>query len=410
MLKNDHTDKKLWHIINKENIRQRNNIILIASENYVSQEIMDIQGTQLTNKYAEGYVNARYYGGCKYIDQIEQLAIQRAKKLFKADYVNVQPHSGSQANFAVYNALLTPGDTIMGLSCSHGGHLTHGAKVNFSGQIYNSIFYHTDHTGHIDYKNILQLALKYKPKIIIGGFTSYSGLCYWNKIRKIADIIQAYFLVDISHIAGLVVTGLYPNPLPHAHVVTSTTHKTLAGPRGGLILSTIQNQYLFHKLDKGVFPGSQGGPLMHVIAAKACAFREALQPSFILYQKQILKNAKIMVRIFKKRKFNIIHNITYNHLFVIDLTNKNITGVEAEKLLESYNIIVNKNLIPDDTYTAMITSGIRIGTPAITKRGFKTKEIILLTHWIADIIDNKTVYLINIKNNIIDLCQKYPIY
>ncbi|QJC30248.1 serine hydroxymethyltransferase [Enterobacteriaceae endosymbiont of Neohaemonia nigricornis] len=403
-------DKIIWDIIKKEIIRQETNINLIASENYVSQEVMQIQGSQLTNKYAEGYPNNRYYGGCKYIDQIEKIAIIRAKKLFKADYVNVQPHSGSQANFAVYNALLKPGDIILGLECSHGGHLTHGSKVNFSGKIYKSIFYYTNNLGHIDYNNILKLAKKYKPKMIISGFSSYSGKCNWKKIRNIANLINAYFLVDISHIAGLIVAGLYPNPLPHAHVVTTTTHKTLAGPRGAIILSSKKNKHLFNLLDKGVFPGSQGGPLMHIIAAKATAFKEALNKNFIIYQKKILKNAKLMVKILTYRNYHIVYKNTFNHLFIIDLTNKNITGIEAEKLLEKYNIIVNKNLIPNDIHPPTVTSGIRIGTPAVTRRGLKKRDIILISNFIADIIDNKHINLINIKEKILNICKIYPIY
>ncbi|WP_246208944.1 serine hydroxymethyltransferase [Enterobacteriaceae endosymbiont of Donacia sparganii] len=403
-------DIELLKLLKKESKRQEENINLIASENYTSYNVMNVQGSQLTNKYAEGYPKYRYYGGCKYIDQIENLAIKRAKKLFNADYVNVQPHSGSQANFAVYMALLNPGDIIMGLENSHGGHLTHGSKVNFSGKIYNSKPYKTNKKGIIDYCNLLKLAKKYKPKMIIGGFSSYSRICDWAKMRNIADIVNAYFCVDISHIAGLIIAGLYPNPLPYAHVVTSTTHKTLSGPRGGIILSLKKNKYLFKKFDKSIFPGSQGGPLMHIIAAKAVAFKEALNPDFIIYQKQILKNAKLMVKIFKKYKYKIVSDSTDNHLFIIDLTNKKITGIEAQLLLEKYNIIVNKNSIPDDFNPPSITSGIRIGTPAITKRGFKEKEIYLLTHYIMKIINHKNQYFKNIKNNILKLCKSFPIY
>lgn len=403
-------DTKLLNLINKELKRQEENINLIASENYTSRNVMSIQGSVLTNKYAEGYPNNRYYGGCKYIDKIENIAIKRAKKLFNADYVNVQPHSGSQANFAVYMALLKPGDIIMGLEHSHGGHLTHGSQVNFSGKIYKNISYKTNKQGLIDYNYLLKLTKKYKPKMIIGGFSSYSRICNWAKMRNIADIVNAYFFVDISHIAGLIIAGLYPNPLPYAHVVTSTTHKTLCGPRGGIILSLKDNKHLFKKFDRSIFPGSQGGPLMHIIAAKAIAFKEALEPNFIIYQKQVLKNAKLMVKIFKKYNYKIVSNNTDNHLFIIDLTNKNITGIEAEILLEKYNIIVNKNSIPNDINPPSITSGIRIGTPAITKRGFQEKEIYLLCQYIINILDQKNKYYQNIKNNIIKLCKLFPIY
>ncbi|QJC37585.1 aminotransferase class I/II-fold pyridoxal phosphate-dependent enzyme [Enterobacteriaceae endosymbiont of Donacia bicoloricornis] len=404
------SDIEIFNLIYKESKRQEENINLIASENYTSHNVMLVQGSILTNKYAEGYPNNRYYGGCKYIDQIESIAIKRAKKLFNADYVNVQPHSGSQANFAVYMALLKPGDIIMGLEHSHGGHLTHGSQVNFSGKFYKNISYKTNIQGIIDYNHLLKLAKKYKPKMIIGGFSSYSRICDWNKMRSIADIVNAYFFVDISHIAGLIIAGLYPNPLPYAHVVTSTTHKTLSGPRGGIILSSKKNKHLFKKFDKSVFPGSQGGPLMHIIAAKAIAFKEALTPNFIRYQKQILKNAKLMVKILKKNNYKIISNETDNHLFIIDLTNKNITGLEAELLLEKYNIIVNKNSIPNDINPPSITSGIRIGTPAITKRGFKKKEIYILCQYIINILNEKNKYYQNIKNDILKLCKLFPVY
>ncbi|QJC33541.1 serine hydroxymethyltransferase [Enterobacteriaceae endosymbiont of Donacia provostii] len=404
------SDLKLFNIIKKESERQENSINLIASENYASYGVMNIQGSKLTNKYAEGYPNNRYYGGCKYIDKIENLAIKRAKKLFNADYVNVQPHSGSQANFAVYMALLKPGDIIMGLENSHGGHLTHGSKVNFSGKFFQNISYKINNNGKINYNNLLKLAKKYKPKMIIGGFSSYSRICNWKKMRYIADTINAYFLVDISHIAGLIIAGLYPNPLPYAHIITSTTHKTLSGPRGGIILSSEKNKILFHKIDKAVFPGSQGGPLMHIIAAKAFAFKEALNIKFNIYQKQILINSKLMVKIFKKYNYKIVFNNTDIHMFIIDLTNKNITGLEAQILLEKYNIIVNKNSIPYDIKSPSITSGIRIGTPAITKRGLKEKEIKKLTINIINILNNKNKFLRYIKNDIIQLCKNFPIY
>ncbi|QJC28912.1 serine hydroxymethyltransferase [Enterobacteriaceae endosymbiont of Plateumaris rustica] len=403
-------DIEIWKLIQKEIKRQEEHIELIASENYASPYVMYVQGSQLTNKYAEGYPNKRYYGGCKYIDEIEQITINRAKKLFNANYANVQPHSGSQANFAVYSALLNPGDKIMGLENSHGGHLTHGSIVNFSGKFYKNISYKVNNEGIIDYDNLLKLAEKHKPKMIIGGFSSYSGICNWKKMREIADIVKAYLLIDMAHIAGLVATGLYPNPIPYAHVVTSTTHKTLAGPRGGLILATENIDNLFNKLNSSVFPGTQGGPLMHVIAAKAVALKEASEPKFFIYQKQVLKNAKLMVSILKERNYKIVSNNTYNHLFLIDLSNINMTGIKAEKLLGKYNIIVNKNSIPNDLKSPFITSGIRIGTPAITRRGFKEHEVSLITNIIADIFDKRNEKILYIKEKILELCINFPVY
>lgn len=405
-------DKELWLQIKKEQKRQETHIELIASENYVSKLVLKIQGSVLTNKYAEGYPNHRYYGGCKYVDKIENLAIDRAKKLFQADYANVQPHSGSQANFAVYTAILKPGDTILGMKLSHGGHLTHGSSVNLSGKLYNVVSYGLDKKGFINYKEINDLAQNYKPKIIIGGFSAYSGICDWKKMREIADKINAIFLVDMSHIAGLVATNLYPNPIYHAHIVTTTTHKTLAGPRGGMILARGGDKKLYKKINSSVFPGSQGGPLMHVIAAKALSFKEASEPQFKIYQKQVIKNAKIMVKCLIKRGYKIISKQTSNHLFLIDLINKNITGQEACNVLEKFNITVNKNSVPNDIHKPYITSGIRIGTPAITRRGFKEKETENLSHWIADILDNikdlKKVQ--HIKQNVLCLCMKFPVY
>ncbi|WP_168867348.1 serine hydroxymethyltransferase [Enterobacteriaceae endosymbiont of Plateumaris sericea] len=403
-------DMEIWQLIQKEIKRQEEHIELIASENYASNYVMYVQGSQLTNKYAEGYPKKRYYGGCKYIDKIEKIAINRAKKLFNANYANVQPHSGSQANFAVYSALLNPGDKIMGLENSHGGHLTHGSIVNFSGKFYKNIPYKINNKGIIDYDNLLKLAEIHKPKMIIGGFSSYSGICDWKKMREIADIIKSYLLVDMAHIAGLVATGLYPNPVPYAHVVTTTTHKTLAGPRGGLILASENINNLFNKLDASVFPGSQGGPLMHIIAAKAVALKEASEPKFLIYQKQVLKNAKLMVSILKKRNYKIISDNTHNHLFLLDLSKMNINGIQAEKLLSKYNIIVNKNSIPNDLKPPLITSGIRIGTPAITRRGFKEYEVSLISNFIADILDKKNKNISYIKEKISEICIKFPVY
>ncbi|URJ29871.1 serine hydroxymethyltransferase [Blochmannia endosymbiont of Camponotus sp.] len=405
-------DIELWEIMKQEISRQEEHIELIASENYVSPQVMKIQGSQLTNKYAEGYPGNRYYGGCEYVDMIEKLGINRAKKLFSADYANIQPHSGSQANFSVYNALLHPGDTILGMHLNHGGHLTHGSPVNFSGKLYNAIFYGVDETGCINYEELYDLATIHKPKMIVGGFSAYSGIINWSKMRQIADTIQAYLFIDMAHIAGLVAAGIYPNPLPHAHVVTATTHKTLAGPRGGLILASGGDPELYKKLDASVFPGSQGGPLMHVIAAKAIALKEAMDPSFKLYQQKVVHHAKIMVKEFLLRKFEVISGITHNHLFLLDLRNKNITGKDASIALEHANIIVNKNSIPNDYRNPFVTSGIRIGTPAITRRGLNEHDVKKLSHWICDIlnhIDNNEIIL-SIKNKVSLICSQYPIY
>ncbi|QCI21012.1 serine hydroxymethyltransferase [Buchnera aphidicola (Hyperomyzus lactucae)] len=405
-------DPELWNAIEQEKIRQEHHIELIASENYTSRYVMYTQGSQLTNKYAEGYPGKRYYGGCKYIDIIEELAISRAKKLFNADYANVQPHSGSQANFAVYTALLNPGDTILGMKLSHGGHLTHGSSVNFSGKIYNVISYGVDQKGEINYEELLFLTKKYKPKMIIGGFSAYSGICDWKKMREIADTVSAYFIVDIAHIAGLVAAQIYPNPINYAHVVTSTTHKTLAGPRGGLIIAKNGSEDLYKKLNMSVFPGAQGGPLMHVIAGKAIAFKEALEPKFKQYQKQIVKNSKIMAQNFSKRGYTIISGGTNNHLFLIDLTNKKITGKDADITLSKANITINKNTIPNDPKSPFITSGIRIGTPAVTRRGFKETEVTEVSNWISSILDdiNDDKNIVNIKSKVLEMCLKYPVY
>lgn len=405
-------DPEIWHAIEQEKIRQENHIELIASENYTSPYIMYAQGSQLTNKYAEGYPGKRYYGGCEYVDIIEEIAINRAKKLFDADFANVQPHSGSQANFAVYTALLQPGDTILGMKLSHGGHLTHGSSVNFSGKMYNVISYGVDYNGLIDYEEILYLTKKHRPKMIIGGFSAYSGICDWKKMRDIANRVNAYFIVDIAHIAGLIAAKIYPNPIDYAHVVTSTTHKTLAGPRGGLILAKNGNDDFYKKLNLSVFPGAQGGPLMHVIAAKAIAFKEALETKFVLYQKQIVKNSQTMVQRFLARGYNIVSNHTYNHLFLINLTNKNITGKNADIALSQANITINKNTIPNDLNSPFVTSGIRIGTSAITRRGFKEQEAYKLANWISDILDNmhNKENILNIKQKVLEICLKYPVY
>ncbi|XRX42394.1 MAG: serine hydroxymethyltransferase [Buchnera aphidicola (Eriosoma harunire)] len=405
-------DTELWEAMCLENIRQEQHIELIASENYASTRVMEAQGSILTNKYAEGYPGKRYYGGCDYIDIIEKLAVQRAKLLFKADYANVQPHSGTQANFAVYNALLNPGDTILGMNLSHGGHLTHGASVSFSGQIYKSISYGLSEDGKIDYQQLNDLAEKYKPKMIIGGFSAFSGICNWKTMRSIADNIKAYLLVDMAHIAGLVATGLYPSPISYAHIVTSTTHKTLAGPRGGLIISNECNEELYKKIDSSVFPGIQGGPLVHVIAAKAIAFKEALEPAFKIYQQKVLFNAKCMANTFIDLGYEIVSGGTHNHLFLIDLQNKKLTGHKASSLLNSINITVNKNTIPNDPQSPFITSGLRLGTPSITRRGFSKKEVMLLTHWISDVLNNynDSRKMCSIKKEVLILCKKFPVY
>ncbi|WP_343153948.1 serine hydroxymethyltransferase [Buchnera aphidicola (Mindarus keteleerifoliae)] len=405
-------DMELWNILEKEKNRQENHIELIASENYASLATMEAQGTWLTNKYAEGYPYKRYYGGCKYVDKIENLAINRAKKLFNADYANVQPHSGSQANFSVYTALLKPGDCILGMSLSHGGHLTHGASVNLSGKLYRVISYGLNKKEEINYYEIEKLAKKYRPKMIIGGFSAYSGICNWEKIRIIADKINAYFMVDMAHIAGLVAANLYPNPIDYAHVVTSTTHKTLGGPRGGLILSKNQSEKFYSLLNSSVFPGNQGGPLVHIIAAKAISFKEAMESWFVSYQKKIIKNAKAMVDIFIKRNYKIVSGKSENHLFLINLSNKKITGKEADLTLGKANITVNKNTVPNDNENPFITSGIRIGTPAITRRGFKESDARQVAIWISDILDDiqNQGRIIEIKKKVLELCKKYPVY
>ena len=405
-------DHDLWQAMEGERQRQEDHLELIASENYVSLRVLEAQGSVLTNKYAEGYPGKRYYGGCEFVDQVENLAIERAKQLFQSTYANVQPHSGSQANVAVMQALLSPGDVVLGMNLSHGGHLTHGASVNFSGKLYQSIQYGINlNSGLIDYDQLTELALNYKPKMIIAGFSAYSRIVNWAKFREIADLVGAYLMADIAHVAGLVVTGLYPSPVPYAHVVTSTTHKTLRGPRGGLIV-TNANAEMNKKLAAAVFPGTQGGPLMHVIAAKAVAFAEALQPEFIVYQQQVLKNAKLMASSLAARGYPIVSGGTDNHLFLINLLGKNINGKEADASLSQANITVNKNAVPNDPLSPFITSGLRLGTPAITTRGFREQEVKIVSEWIADVLDNnKDDSVINdIKEKILNLCQRFPVY
>ncbi|EPE6261920.1 serine hydroxymethyltransferase [Escherichia coli] len=405
-------DAELWQAMEQEKVRQEEHIELIASENYTSPRVMQAQGSQLTNKYAEGYPGKRYYGGCEYVDIVEQLAIDRAKELFGADYANVQPHSGSQANFAVYTALLEPGDTVLGMNLAHGGHLTHGSPVNFSGKLYNIVPYGIDATGHIDYADLEKQAKEHKPKMIIGGFSAYSGVVDWAKMREIADSIGAYLFVDMAHVAGLVAAGVYPNPVPHAHVVTTTTHKTLAGPRGGLILAKGGSEELYKKLNSAVFPGGQGGPLMHVIAGKAVALKEAMEPEFKTYQQQVAKNAKAMVEVFLERGYKVVSGGTDNHLFLVDLADKNLTGKEADAALGRANITVNKNSVPNDPKSPFVTSGIRVGTPAITRRGFKEAEAKELAGWMCDVLDsiNDEAVIERIKGKVLDICARYPVY
>ncbi len=405
-------DAELWQAMEQEKVRQEEHIELIASENYTSPRVMQAQGSQLTNKYAEGYPGKRYYGGCEYVDIVEQLAIDRAKELFGADYANVQPHSGSQANFAVYTALLEPGDTVLGMNLAHGGHLTHGSPVNFSGKLYNIVPYGIDATGHIDYADLEKQAKEHKPKMIIGGFSAYSGVVDWAKMREIADSIGAYLFVDMAHVAGLVAAGVYPNPVPHAHVVTTTTHKTLAGPRGGLILAKGGSEELYKKLNSAVFPGGQGGPLMHVIAGKAVALKEAMEPEFKTYQQQVAKNAKAMVEVFLERGYKVVSGGTDNHLFLVDLVDKNLTGQEADAALGRANITVNKNSVPNDPKSPFVTSGIRVGTPAITRRGFKEAEAKELAGWMCDVLDsiNDEAVIERIKGKVLDICARYPVY
>ena len=406
------TDPELYAAIVKENQRQEDHIELIASENYTSPAVMEAQGSQLTNKYAEGYPEKRYYGGCEYVDIAEQLALSRVKELFSADYANVQPHSGSQANQAVYLALLQPGDTILGMSLDHGGHLTHGAKVNISGKLFNAVQYGIDEdTGAIDFNNVREMALKHKPKMIIGGFSAYSKKIDWSKFREIADEVGAYFMVDMAHIAGLVAAGVYPSPVNIADVTTSTTHKTLRGPRGGIILAK-QNPEIEKKLNSIVFPGIQGGPLMHIIAAKAVAFKEALTPEFKTYQQGVVDNADVMAKTLIQRGYNIVSGGTENHLFLLDLVDKDITGKVAEARLGEAHITVNKNAVPNDPKSPFVTSGLRLGSPAGTTRGFGQDEFKQIANWIADIIDDidNDDVIEAVKTKVTELCHQFPVY
>lgn len=404
-------DPELHAAIQAETVRQEEHIELIASENYASPRVMEAQGSALTNKYAEGYPGKRYYGGCEYVDVAEALAIERAKELFGADYANVQPHSGSQANAAVYHALVKPGDTVMGMSLDHGGHLTHGSKANFSGKLFNIIAYGIDENGAIDYDEVQALATEHKPKMIIAGFSAYSLRLDFARFREIADSVGAYLWVDMAHVAGLVATGHYPDPLPHAHVVTTTTHKTLRGPRGGLILAK-GNEDLTKKFNSLIFPGTQGGPLMHVIAAKAVAFKEALEPEFKAYQQRVVDNAKVMVKTLQDRGYKIVSDRTENHLLLLDLIDKDITGKAADAALGAANITVNKNSVPNDPRSPFVTSGLRLGTPAITTRGFGEKETAIVANWIADVIDDiENQDVINrVKNEVLELCARFPVY
>lgn len=405
-------DPELFAAIKGEQQRQEDHVELIASENYVSPRVLEAQGSVLTNKYAEGYPNKRYYGGCEYVDIAEQLAIDRAKQLFGAAYANVQPHSGSQANAAVYMALLNPGDTILGMSLDHGGHLTHGSPVNFSGKIYHAVQYGTiAATGEIDYVEVEKLAKEHRPKMIIAGFSAYSRIADWAKFREIADQVGAYLMVDMAHVAGLVAAGLYPSPVDIADVTTSTTHKTLRGPRSGLILAR-HNPAIEKKLNSVVFPGLQGGPLMHVIAAKAVAFKEALMPEFKTYQQQVMINASLYAECMMSRGYKIVSNGTDNHLFLVDLIDKKMSGKDAEAALGKANITLNKNTVPNDPLSPFVTSGLRIGTPAVTTRGFKEAEIRDLSQWTCNILDNLTdeAMIKTVKSKVLELCKRFPVY
>lgn len=408
-------DPELWACMRSEAQRQEDHIELIASENYASPRVLEAQGSVLTNKYAEGYPGKRYYGGCEFVDQAELLAIERAKTLFGAAYANVQPHSGSSANIAVYHALLTPGDTVMGMSLADGGHLTHGASVNFSGKFYNAVQYGINHdTGLIDYDEVMALALTHKPKLIIAGFSAYSRTMDWARFREIADAVGAWLLVDMAHVAGLVAAGVYPSPVPYADVVTSTTHKTLRGPRSGIILAR-ENEALHKKLNSAIFPGAQGGPLMHAIAAKAVAFKEAMDPAFVDYQKQVIANAQTMAATFMARGHKIVSGGTDNHLMLLDLIGKPYTGKDADAALGEAYITVNKNAVPNDPRSPFVTSGLRLGTPAITTRGFGETEAAELTHWICDVLDaleNGTDAQVvpEVRAKVLELCGRLPVY
>ncbi len=405
-------DPELAQSIAAEAQRQEDHVELIASENYASPRVMEAQGSVLTNKYAEGYPGKRYYGGCEFVDIAERLAIERAKQLFGATYANVQPHSGSQANQAVYLALLQPGDTILGMSLAHGGHLTHGAKVNVSGKLFNAVQYGVNDDGLLDYDEIERLAVEHAPKMIVAGFSAYSQVMDWARFRAIADKVGAYLFVDMAHVAGLVAAGVYPNPLPHAHVVTSTTHKTLRGPRGGLILALNAGEEIEKKLQSIVFPGIQGGPLMHVIAAKAVAFKEALEPEFATYQQQVVKNAKAMAATLIARGYKIVSGGTDNHLMLVDLIGRDVSGKDAEAALGRAHITVNKNSVPNDPRSPFVTSGLRLGTPAITTRGYTEADTIALAGWIADVLDAPAdeAVIAAVRDKVTAQCKKYPVY
>ncbi len=408
-------DPEIWGSIQQEERRQEEHIELIASENYTSPLVMAAQGTVLTNKYAEGYPGKRYYGGCEYVDQAEELAIARAKQLFGADYANVQPHSGSQANAAVYQALCQPGDTVLGMSLADGGHLTHGAKPSFSGKTYHAVQYGlVAATGEVDYDQVEALALEHKPKMIIAGFSAYSRVMDWQRFRDIADQVGAYLMVDMAHVAGLVAAGCYPNPVPVADVVTSTTHKTLRGPRGGIILARA-NPDLEKKFNSAVFPGGQGGPLMHVIAAKAVSFKEAMGEEFKAYQVQVVKNARAMAATFIARGIDIVSGGTDNHLMLVNLIGRDYTGKDADEALGNANITVNKNAVPNDPRSPFVTSGLRVGTPAITTRGFKEAETVELTHWMCDVLDGLEAgkpepVIAEVKAKVLEICRRFPVY
>ena len=408
-------DQEIWAAIEAERTRQEEHIELIASENYASPRVMEAQGTELTNKYAEGYPHKRYYGGCEYVDLAEELAIDRVKALFGADYANVQPHSGSQANSAVYQALVAPGETVLGMSLDAGGHLTHGAKPNFSGKIYNAVQYGLNlETGEIDYEQVESLAREHKPRMIVAGFSAYSRVVDWQRFRDIADEVGAWLMVDMAHVAGLVAAGVYPNPVPFADVVTSTTHKTLRGPRGGIILAK-ENEELAKKFNSAVFPGGQGGPLMHVIAAKAVSFKEAMSEEFKVYQQQVVKNAQAMADTFIKRGIKIVSGGTDNHLILVDLIGKSYTGKDADAALGEANITVNKNAVPNDPRSPFITSGLRVGTPAITTRGFGETECVDLTNWMCDVLDaleagDAQATIDRVRAQVLELCARFPVY
>ncbi|MGA7982016.1 MAG: serine hydroxymethyltransferase [Chromatiaceae bacterium] len=405
-------DDELWQAIQDEERRQEEHVELIASENYASPRVMAAQGSVLTNKYAEGYPGKRYYGGCEYVDVAERLAIERAKALFGADFVNVQPHSGSQANAAVYMALCQPGDTILGMSLAHGGHLTHGAKPNFSGKLYNAVQYGLDPaSGEIDYEQVERLAREHRPRMVVAGFSAYSRVVDWARFRAISDEVGAYLFVDMAHVAGLVAAGLYPSPVQIADVTTTTTHKTLRGPRGGLILAKA-NPDVEKRLNSLVFPGTQGGPLMHVIAAKAVAFKEAMEPAFTEYQTKVLLNAQIMAEVFMSRGYDVVSKGTNDHLFLVSFIEQGLTGKDVDAWLGEANITVNKNAVPNDPQSPFVTSGIRVGTPAVTTRGFAAEEARDLAGWMCDVIDSRgdPAVIASVKARVLGLCARFPVY